>query len=288
VFAKVFEQIFDSSIAEDYTVRHCFMDLLALADPDGVIDMTHDAIARRTNVPLDIVRRCISELSKPDPASRSKKSDGRRIVPIDSHRQWGWRIVNYRHYRALRDEEGRRSYFRNYMRDRRKKLRGKPVNARKHSVKDDQQLSTQGEGEEDSGTHSPMTLGQALEFGQKQHPPYEPAFIRAWFEHREAQDPPWTKTNGMAVTDRNWQADLTKWVMGNLRGDFRSGGRAPAPAKPRVIKPKSQEPIPDKMRSWLAEFLNDDEQLRKWKTVGDIPEAYRQSYWAAQQKKDRQ
>lgn len=231
MFAKVFEQIFDSSIAEDYTVRHCFMDLLALADPDGVVDMTHDAIARRTNVPIEIVRRCVTELSKPDHASRSKKNDGRRIVPIDSHREWGWRVVNYQHYRKLRDEEGRRSYFRNYMRKRRKGERKPGTQSVKDNessgpVKPRKQVSTHGEGEGDAADLSPMTLADALEFAQRQHPPYEPDFVRAWFEHRAAQDPPWTKTNGMAVTKRNWQADLTKWVMSNRRGDFRSHNHA--------------------------------------------------------------
>lgn len=50
-FAKIFPQIFDSSIARDLDVRTTFMDMLILADYNGVVDMTHDAIARRTNRP---------------------------------------------------------------------------------------------------------------------------------------------------------------------------------------------------------------------------------------------
>jgi hypothetical protein len=115
MFAKVYEQIFDSSIAEDYQVRHMFEDLLKLSDPTGAVDMTIEAIQRRINVPLEIVVRTMTELQKPDPKSRSPKEDGRRIVLIDSHRDWGWKIVNYAHYRKLRDEEARRSYFRDYM-----------------------------------------------------------------------------------------------------------------------------------------------------------------------------
>lgn len=112
MFAKVFSQIFDSSIAEDASVRHVFMDLLILADSDGVVDMTAAAIARRTNVALDVVEAAIVRLSEPDHASRSKADEGRRIVLIDSHRDWGWQVVNYGHYRALTDNESRRSYFR--------------------------------------------------------------------------------------------------------------------------------------------------------------------------------
>lgn len=96
------------------------MDLLVLADSDGVIDMTLDAISRRTNVPIEEVQKYISELQQPDPLSRSKLKEGKRIVPIDSQREWGWQIVNYGHYRKIRDEEARRSYFRDAKRKQRK------------------------------------------------------------------------------------------------------------------------------------------------------------------------
>jgi len=116
VFAKVFGQIFDSSIAEDYNCRRMFMDLLVLADPTGAVDMTHEAIARRTNVPINEVQKYIAQLCQPDPSSRSRLEEGKRLVPLDKNRDWGWRIVNYAHYRKLKDEESRRSYFRDQQR----------------------------------------------------------------------------------------------------------------------------------------------------------------------------
>ena len=119
MYAKVFEQIFDSSISKDYTVRHVFMDLLVLADMEGVVDKTLDAIARRLNMPEDVVKKCLDQLMAPDPESRTPGDEGRRIRLISEHRDWGWVIVNYDHYRRIRDEEGRRSYHRNYMRTKR-------------------------------------------------------------------------------------------------------------------------------------------------------------------------
>ena len=94
MFAKVFTQILDSSIADDYLLRLVFEDFLKFADKDGIVDMTPSAIARSTHVPLEIVTRGIERLSQPDPESRSPGEDGRRIVLIDAHRSWGWRIVN--------------------------------------------------------------------------------------------------------------------------------------------------------------------------------------------------
>jgi len=105
VYAKIYEQIFDSTLAENYQVRHVFEDLLKLADQDGVVDRTREAIARRTNVPLEIVTSGISELEKPDPHSRSKEHDGRRIIRLEEGRDWGWRIVNHGYYRKLKNAD---------------------------------------------------------------------------------------------------------------------------------------------------------------------------------------
>ena len=75
---------------------------------NGVVDMTPEAISRRTNVPLEIVKHGIIELEKPDPRSRNPGHEGRRIVRLDNHRDWGWMICNYPHYRNLVSEEQRR------------------------------------------------------------------------------------------------------------------------------------------------------------------------------------
>ena len=123
MFAKVFFQIFESSISDDYLARLVFMDLLVLSDEEGVVDKTTKAIARITNVPLEIIERAIEKLAAPDPDSRSPEEEGRRLVLIDTNRNWGWRIVNYNKYRQIRDEEARRISNRSYKRDQRAKER---------------------------------------------------------------------------------------------------------------------------------------------------------------------
>ena len=125
MFVKVFSQIFDSSIAENYELRHFFEDMLKLADIDGVVDMTPEAISRRINLPIEKVIPFLAALAEPDLKSRSPEHDGRRIVPLDSHRDWGWIVVNYQHYRMLRDEEARRAYFRDAKRKQRETRRPK-------------------------------------------------------------------------------------------------------------------------------------------------------------------
>lgn len=108
MYAKVFSQIYDSSIVERPEVRFTFMDFLILADLNGVVDMTHQAIARRTNRPIELIRETITILEATDLNSRDASQDGRRIERLDEHRNWGWQILNYKKYREIRSREDQR------------------------------------------------------------------------------------------------------------------------------------------------------------------------------------
>lgn len=107
LYARVFTQILDSSLADNWQARHIFEDLLKLAD-NGIVDMTRQAIARRTNVPMSVVDECITFLESPDPSSRDAEEEGRRLVRIDKHRDWGWRIVNWMKYESIRTSADQR------------------------------------------------------------------------------------------------------------------------------------------------------------------------------------
>jgi len=102
---------------QDVETRYCFMMLLAIADSGGYVIGTDVAIARTINVPLDVFTRCVEKLKSPDDDSNSQVLDGRRIVDSDAGR--GYRVVNYLTYRALKSEEEKKTYMREYMRNRR-------------------------------------------------------------------------------------------------------------------------------------------------------------------------
>ena len=106
-----------------------FENLLILSDQEGIVDMTPEALARRTTIPLEIIQKGLQALEMPDSQSRTPDEDGKRIVRLSDSRPWGWRIVNYLHYRNIRNAEDRREYMKNYQREYRKQC--KP---RKHSV----------------------------------------------------------------------------------------------------------------------------------------------------------
>lgn len=113
MYAKIFRQVFDSSLADDPEAMRVFIYMCVLADQDGVVDMTLRSISQITRIPVDEVERAIRKLIEPDPMSRSPKEKGARLMLIDpSHRDSGWRIVNFKHYGSLQSEEDRRSHFR--------------------------------------------------------------------------------------------------------------------------------------------------------------------------------
>lgn len=116
MYTKLFARITESSLMEEeIPVRYTFVILIAIADPSGLVVGTDIAIARRLNMPIEQFKKCIEALQSPDTDSNSKEFDGRRVVPSDGER--GYQIVNFAKYRDLKDEDERRVYMRNYMRN---------------------------------------------------------------------------------------------------------------------------------------------------------------------------
>lgn len=73
--------------------------VLSLADMHGVVDRTHEYISLVSGLELSEVRACMQRFCEPDPRSRSQECEGRRLIPIDPSRDWGWKIVNHARYR---------------------------------------------------------------------------------------------------------------------------------------------------------------------------------------------
>lgn len=124
MYGKLFRQMYHGTLATvgPWQALVTFQQLIILADQDGNVDMTPEAIARETTIPLDVIKAGIESLEQPDPDSRTPAEEGRRIVRLNEHRRWGWRIVNHEHYRKIKREEDRREYHRQYWHKRKAKL----------------------------------------------------------------------------------------------------------------------------------------------------------------------
>ena len=135
MFGKVFASMYDGTLATKgpWQALVTFQQFIVLADRTGIVDMTAEAIARRTTIPIDIINIGITALEQADPESRSPDLDGRRIARLDDNRAWGWQIVNFEKYRKIRSEDERREYMANLMRERRKKLKAENPDS-KHAL----------------------------------------------------------------------------------------------------------------------------------------------------------
>src|SRR5271163_3580972 len=141
MYVKVFKTIFDGSLYGQFEPTVVFMALLVLAERGGIVDMTPEVIAARCGYPIEVVRRGLAELEKPDPRSRTPDDEGRRIIRLEQGRDWGWLITNFEKYDKIRNGEERREYFR----EQKRKQRAKPVNELSNlsrTVSDRQDTST--------------------------------------------------------------------------------------------------------------------------------------------------
>lgn len=121
MYGKVFDSIYDGTLYGHWEAIVTMQQLIVLASPDGVVDMTPQAIAARTSIPLEIIFKGLKVLAEPDPYTRTPGEEGRRIVLIDAHRPWGWRLVNHGKYMRLRNMEQKRQADRARIADKRKK-----------------------------------------------------------------------------------------------------------------------------------------------------------------------
>ena len=120
MYGKVFESIFDSTLAADggWMPTYIFMSMIVLADQDGIVDVAPKALYRRlgfgdcdSKILYNDFAAAIEYLQQPDSSSRSAESAGRRIIPMSEvdypEGNRGFLIVNYEYYRNKGSREDR-------------------------------------------------------------------------------------------------------------------------------------------------------------------------------------
>ena len=95
-FSKLWSDIILSSVwGEDNPTRIVWVTLLALSNADGFVSCSLPGLANAARVSLEECDSALQKLASPDPHSRTKHHEGRRIEGVDG----GWLILNYRTYR---------------------------------------------------------------------------------------------------------------------------------------------------------------------------------------------
>lgn len=90
---------------EDHPTRIVWLTLLAMKDSSGEIQASIPGLANIARVSVDECRAAISVFLAPDPDSRTKDHEGRRLEDIPG----GWVVLNHEIYRALDSDEDRKA-----------------------------------------------------------------------------------------------------------------------------------------------------------------------------------
>lgn len=163
MYCKLFASLYQGTLRGRTNELLVFTNLLAHCDQTGIVDKHFRAIAEEVGLTAEEVKESISNLESPDPESRSPEESGARIVKLDGHRAWGWRVVNYGKYRSIKNEEDRR--VQNRLSQQRWRERHKPSSSDVITNKQRKPSSAQGEGEgEADGEEKKKTSSSAEEF----------------------------------------------------------------------------------------------------------------------------
>ncbi len=101
-YTKLFSSIITSTIwTERPSICKLWITMLALANQHGEVHASIPGLAQLAAVPLEDAVEAIARFSAPDPYSRTKDDEGRRIEEIDG----GWVLLNHRKYREMASKE---------------------------------------------------------------------------------------------------------------------------------------------------------------------------------------
>lgn len=159
-FGKIFATTYTGSlIGSGPVVMAVWPYVIANARPPGVVELMPRYMATVIGCTVDEIKAAIEYLQQPDPESRTAVEDGRRLVHLEGHL---YSVPTWATYRTKRDEDARRTYFRERQRQHRAKASNgvKSCQRQSNTVKDCQALSnlyTQAEAEAEADTESTCT-----------------------------------------------------------------------------------------------------------------------------------
>lgn len=102
-FAKLSSNLITSSLwaTETAEAKVLWITLLALKDRDGIVEATVPGLARLAGITLEECEAALGRFCEPDPYSRTKEHEGRRLEPVEG----GWQLLNHAKYRGKTSAE---------------------------------------------------------------------------------------------------------------------------------------------------------------------------------------
>ena len=108
MYGKLFKSLYEGSLRGKSHEILVFTNMIGSKDENHNVDKTQLAISQEVGLTEEEVCAAIKNLEAPDPKSRTEIEEGRRIIRLDEHRDWGWWVVNGEKYERIKNEEDRR------------------------------------------------------------------------------------------------------------------------------------------------------------------------------------
>jgi hypothetical protein len=214
-FTKLFSSITASTVwCEDPETKVVWITMLAMSDRLGRVSGSIPGLAAMARVSVDATRRALDKFLSPDPDSRSKEVEGRRIEVIDG----GWRLINYKKYREMRDEEERKQYKAEWARESRQKRRqsGQSVD----TVDRDRPLYTNAEADAEADAYKNSEKRVRAERSTRIPPDFGMTDERRGYAEKQGVSPIatmeafvdyWTAVSGAKARKNDWDATWRTW-----------------------------------------------------------------------------
>jgi hypothetical protein len=195
-YTKLYKSIITSSVwQESKETKLVWITLLALCEKDGTVNGAVPGLAHIAGVTIPECVRAIGDLEKPDPYSRTKEHEGRRIKTIEG----GWLVLNKEKYTY--EDADRRDYYKEYNAQRAQ------VRTSKHRVHThkDKDKDKDEEKEREEGLRPIFSLQLCKDTGHLIGITDDKC--ESFYNHYNAQG--WLMGNGLKITDL--QSALVKW-----------------------------------------------------------------------------
>ena len=109
MYGKVFESMWTGSMMGVGAHKQSVWVYALAHTRKGSVELNPDLIAKQIGMSIAQATKAIEYLCSPDPESRSKEEDGKRLLKTG---QYLYEVVNWNHYRSLHSEDERREYER--------------------------------------------------------------------------------------------------------------------------------------------------------------------------------
>ncbi len=227
-YSKLFGSIITSTIwREDKETKILWITMLALKDKNGDVEGSVPGLADMARLTIEETEEALEKLRSPDPHSRTKENEGRRIEDVDG----GWHVLNHQKYRDKMNADERREYLRIKQAEHREK-KSTSVNKRKQKST----LSTHAEADAYTDTkeikRKPLSLLGCVDYAKTIG--ISESDATAFFDSQESGG--WTRA-GKALKD--WKAALRTW---KANAWLPSQKQKPNAARPDFSRPKEKAP----------------------------------------------